>query len=625
MTIEIETASDAVLAKLRVLAEAANTPRQVSEDTRARVAAIQHARDYLSDRSHRIAFVGQMGIGKSSMIAVLSQLVLGDTPRDRNSLRQRSVLAVGAGGTTVCEVRIRAASPKDPHPFGLLISPLSIEAMREEIRLFAFDEWEHRRGPNQAGADENRRSSVPREVNRAIRNMMGLANMTSLAEQRTIDPLDDIINRHDSPNSLATHLIDRASLLSRTETTWWWSEGDNVYGEMKQRFDDLNHGRNPTAMLPQSITLVVPAPLPGFTQGIDIELIDTRGFDSRLGGRPDIQEVLRNPRTLVVLCTPFREAPGEGVRNLLKDIQDDVEFRQAAARIMLVLMDHGDAESVNGADGNRVFGQGLRKLECSRGLRTPGRGAFVSDEQIVAYDALQDDRESMVANLVGRIAAMRASMLSLLEEQVRDANSFLDNVENKRVELARTAVDKRLKTLLAANSPSGSPLRDPLKGLYEAIRDWPHASQVYASCRRNGSYPSMDAYAAVRSGASRAATEWLAKLDTTIQGTFRALELDNEFAAVREHLRLRRGQYDDQRITFVREYADRVQQNVEKALLPDNDAWEDCAREWGGGPGFKNRVAQHLESWSSTQTGLHAHEQADLSKVLPIALEKSSR
>jgi hypothetical protein len=392
---------------------------------------------------------------------------------------------------------------------------------------------------------------------------------------------------------------------------------------MKRRFDEVNHGDMPTAMLPQSITLVVESPLPDSSLDLELEIIDTRGFDGHLDARPDIQMVLRDPKCLVVSCTSFKDAPSEGLRSLLKAITADATLKPALERMLLVLMDHDDSEQVNGADGDREQGQDIKVRECAHTLESLGFTTLASDEFVSAFDAIQDPREMLVQQIDSRLQQMRNLTERMLTQEVEDAISFVENLEDLKVELARTHIDKELRLIVDASSPNGEPLRDPVEGLYDAISDCPYASQVQASNRRNGRYHAMDAYAAVRAGAARAVTSWLGKFVIAVRARFRALEADPELESVADHLRLRRSQFELGIINVVDQYAIAVRDEVENRLSNDDDTWYQCASEWGRGPGFKDRVKSHLNTWSRQQDNLHAHQSTDLTVIIPVlALEE---
>ncbi len=602
--------------------ESPDTSSRIAEVATQRIESIKRSIQYLAHNEHRIAFVGQIGIGKSSMIGILGGLLVGEPPTDRSSLKANSVLAVGAGGTTVCEVRIRTARSTEQDSVRLTIEPYSVEEMRREIRIFAADEWARRNSSTASKSDDDK-DPTPREVQRVIRNMTGLAERKEAAaeagsKKRPVDPLDDAIAQHDSAGSLANYLVDKASLLSRTDTEWQWPSDENAYRDLKRRFDDINHGRTPTAMLPQRIIITLPRALPRLAEEFDVEVIDTRGFDGHLSGRRDIQELLRDDRALVVVCVPFRDAPGESVKSLLSDIVADVEFRAAVGRVQLVLMDHGDAEGVNGSDGDREFGQQLKQTECARALQAIGLNGLDDDHAITAFDTLNDDPQELLTSIEHRLRRMRSDVNKTLTEQTLDARAFLDNIEDVKLELARSEVDRRLRITLEANRPSGIPMRDPLEGLYSAINIWRFASQVYATCRRHGRYAGMDAFAAVRTGASKAVTEWFRPLDMAIAGAFRAINHDDEFTEVLSHVRLRETQYKEAHVASIRNYADAILSEVDDALT-DANIWDKCASEWGAGSGFKSRITAHLQEWSRGQGQFQAHQ--DLAPAIDLLMK----
>ncbi len=624
---QIEPAALIITAQLKDLASAPGTTRLVADVARQRLGAINDARNFLDNRSHRIAFVGHIGAGKSSMIGVLAQLLVGDAPTDRATLKQNSILAVGAGGTTVCEVRIRSRQGQEREGIAILSEPFTAEEMRREIEFFAQDEWARRHADARKAADDDR-DPTPREIQRVIRNMTGFPERQETFQEggqkkrRTIDPLDDVFPQHDSPRSLAAFLVEKAALLARRDTAWWWAATPDGFQEMKRRFDEINHGKTASAMLPKRLTLVVPAPLPDASSDLDIEVVDTRGFDGQLETREDIQAVLRDPRALVVMCTHFMDAPSENLRSLLKAIQSDPELRPSLERMVIVLMDHGNADHVNGADGDREAGQAIKLRECARALDGMGLGGIAGGERLHAFDALKDDRSAMIGLLDERLASLRGTVRAHLEAQVHDATSFLGNLDKERVDLAREKVDRELALTFEANRPTGAPLRDPLAGLYDGIRSCRWASQVLACCRRDGSYGPMDAYAAVRWGASQRITDWLSHVNSAMESRFRSLERDPELTEVADHIRLRRKQYADGYVDVIRRYADGVRDEVYEELSASG-VWRLCQGEWGQGSGFKERVIGHLDRWSRQQAGLVAHAAAQPTALLPLLGDKS--
>ncbi|MGH8552534.1 MAG: hypothetical protein ACRERS_04495, partial [Methylococcales bacterium] len=119
------------------------------------IEAIEEAEAFLKNKAHPIVFIGSVGVGKSSLIGVAAGLLVGPAPTDRTSLKNNSVLDIGSGRTTVCEVRIRAERPDDQGQVGLVIEPFSAEDMKKEIEIFGEDEWRGRQPEAQRGVEDD--------------------------------------------------------------------------------------------------------------------------------------------------------------------------------------------------------------------------------------------------------------------------------------------------------------------------------------------------------------------------------------------------------------------------------------------------------------------------------------
>lgn len=166
------TDSQNILEQLQQLLDA---PQSTSEDTITTAQrwfdSIDKTQKFLEDKDHPIVFIGSVGVGKSSLIGVAANLIIGSPPKDRVSLKNNSVLAIGSGRTTVCEVRIRPHNPEhDKGLIGLILDPFTEEEMEKEIQRYAEDEWQRRQsGALRSGEDDIDPTS--QEVQRAIRGM----------------------------------------------------------------------------------------------------------------------------------------------------------------------------------------------------------------------------------------------------------------------------------------------------------------------------------------------------------------------------------------------------------------------------------------------------------------------
>lgn len=265
--------------------------------------------------------MGEVGVGKSSALAVTADLLLpGERPTDKSSLRKQSMLPTGAGRTTLCEVVSRLhQGAENSNEFGLLLDPIPQEEMQEIVQLWAEDEW-NKRNPNAVSSSNGEMPSKRRqEIARALRTMAGYAEYRETGGNRpTIHPLDGVVGQYGSPDELGQHLHERLRLGERTQRQWWFSPG-TARIEIKVLLDQINSGSCASALLPRRVTLVIP----NFMEDLGelaphLQLVDSRGLDAgaRLSARADLQQFIENPLAIYVLCTPFKSAPGDAIQGV---------------------------------------------------------------------------------------------------------------------------------------------------------------------------------------------------------------------------------------------------------------------------------------------------------------------
>lgn len=605
------------LDRLRALQQQAEISEPERGEAKAWFEALDSSDRFLRNVEHPVIFIGEVGVGKSSLAAVAARLMLSEqAPSDRSKLKSQSLLAIGAGRTTVCEVRVRASmSGTAASGLGLQIEPLDADEMQRVIDLWAEDEW-RRRQPGGRSADDA--LSTPQEVARALRAMAGYAESVETykdgegTQRRTVKPMDAVVSRYANYSDLAIHLRERIDLPTRVRRDWQWDEGSaSTKAALKEKVEAINSGTEPSAGLPLRMTLVLPSPLGDIAPdlGVDLSLVDTRGLEAGVGlfGRADLQEFVSDPRAVLVLCAPFKAAPGDAIRSFLTAVKGDARWLGSLARIVLVLLDHGDADQVNGAGGDRLYGQAIKVEECRTVLVGAGLSE-ISPAQIIAMDVLADPRERLVEPLGDRLRLLREQMQGELSQQLADASEFLQrHGQAERADL-QARLDGEIKLVLSQHLSDGPPMKDPLAGLRGAIDHTRYASVVYASCRRKGRYRALDLYQAVGAEASRSMTTWLGPSVDAVLTHLETLQNNPEFAGITDLVRLRNRQFVNGKVKAVTKYSETVEMEVRQALETDDGIWRACCDEWGRGGGFKHQVLSHFNEWMKRRT-LVAHEQ----------------
>ena len=604
-----------VLAKLTALL-ANPEPDGEFESARAWADAISKASDFLDRKDHPVAFIGEVGVGKSSLVAVAARLLRTDQPpSDRNSLKTQSLLAIGAGRTTVCEVRVRSETQSTSSGgIALEVEPIEQQELDKLIDLWAEDEWRRRRGQ---GRTIDEAPPTPQEVARALRSMSGYSERIessrqgNLIRRRAVTPLDDVVPNFDSPSALGRHLRERMQLDVRIQTRWDWPDNsDESLQSLKELAEAINAGNEPSSTLPKAMTFVLPSMLDELaaqiSQGgeVELELVDTRGLDAGVGlfGRRDLQNFVSDDRATLVLCSPFKSAPGDAIRGFLSSLKEDARWRSALDRIVLVLLDQGDADQVNGAGADRLIGQEIKVSECQRELADVGIDVDVlPPDRILAIDVLLDSREDLLGALGARLSAIRQMAKSDLAKALKNAQTFLDRRGHDQGAKLQQTVDEQIRSHLSSTIPETPPLQDPLAGLYAAVRATRYASIVYASCRRKGEYRNLDLYEAIKAEASRALTAWLTPPIDAALSYLEKASVDPDLREISDFVNLRMRQFSQGFVEAVTNFGNAVEDEVRQALKSDDALWQRCSSEWGLGGGFKPSVLDHMKKWASGQ------------------------
>ncbi|KPA13022.1 XRE family transcriptional regulator [Candidatus Magnetomorum sp. HK-1] len=576
---------------------------------------IEEKETFLASNKHPIIFIGNVGVGKSSIITNLANLFIHGKATDRKTLQVTSALPIAAGRTTICEVQICSSDNNPLKPLKLVIDPLNLDEMRKEISIYAEMEWKrHQSQPRNSVKDEAEPTAI--EIQRVIRNMTNYTEyqkyvtQNGIRKRQTVYPIKKAVTKFKKVEEFTEHLIERSKLKKRTQTEWHWKAYDILsLKDLKTIIENINLGKAQTAMLPKCMTVFIPSKILNENINFDQTLIDTRGLDGLVEARDDLFTYIKNPRALIVLCAGFNDAPGDTLRSLLNHMKNNALLDQSLKRTFIVLIDKGDAEQVNGANGDRVFGQDLKIEECQRSLELTGTLEDMLKERMIAFDVLQDD-DTMIKSLINQcLEKVHQTVNSEKETLVKHAQQFINNITEEYNNKLCQQVDDQIKETIKQNPLPTSPLlEDPLLGMYSAINNSRYASIVYASCRRKGVYYNLNLYAAAGNMALSEAARQYSPLIKNVIDTIDDLEKDQSLEKVQNHISYRKEQYKKALINVITDYSIRVKDQIYRHLIDNENLWIKCTNEWGGGPGFKIRVIQRIKDWESRQQHINAHE-----------------
>ena len=544
---------------------------------------------FLTRLQHNIAFIGDMGVGKSTAISFMFDLLV-PTKADERSIN-RPILETGGGGTTICEVHIRSGPE-----FGISVVPMEGSDLVNLVSDFCAVKWATLR------KDRNESSETPRvgrEVDRAIRNMSGLVRRKTTTDGKTnyYDPIHDLVRDCQGEDELRARVLDSMSLPGRTNTEIWYPSGVGKHPSewLRETFRAANNGRMQDVPFPKNIGLIVPDFGKSFGE-FEITVIDTKGVDD-VAVREDLDSRLSDPRTSVVFCCHFNDAPGTSSKALLEHMrQTSSERFDTGKASVLSLPRSGEALEMKDDMGDSALsdeeGYEFKKMQVE--------GEFHADDMpgipILFFNVETDDAARVRAELFGQLARTRDTISERLFSLCDAATEIIENRQEHAVTAAIEEVARRLNTFLLGNGSLGSRERHAYDEALSTVRAVRYASTLWASTRRSGEYSGLNIVHQVGVGAAKDALlrsrDWFVK----IEGHVNELKADPDLAPAKHSIEQIRAVAEASRRAFFAA-AQRSAMEIYREPLTQAAVWSKCALEWGKGPGFRNRVLQHLSEW----------------------------
>lgn len=596
----IEVAEEA-LGDIGVFLAEEERPWPLKRQLERQQSAIEASVAYLGKTHHKIAFVGEVGVGKSTAISFLYGLL--DPAPSTTELRERVVLETGGGHTTLCEVNIRRGPAH-----GIVVQAQSDEEMRNLANDFCAATWLRRAGND---AQKNDSVNVSEEVQRALRNMSGLTvkrERDAQGKTTSRDQALELANECNTEEEFRSRMIERMKLELRTRREIWIEDvaAKTAMQQLRKLFRDINNGRLTDVPFPASIDLLVPgfgAELPGLT----ISAVDTKGLDE-IAVRADLDARLKDTRTHVVLCSTFNQAPSTSVQLLLDHLRNAHGMRVDAGKVSVLALPRDDeAMAVKDDSGEPPIddedGYDLKREQILRTLAS-GDGAF-RDVPILFFNAKKDDGTKGRHEITEQIVKLRKTHEERLLDECAAADEVIRHHETQAFTAAVQAVADSLGNFLSAHSVLPPRVRQPAQELSEAMGAIRYASTIWAMTRRKGEYYNFSVSHQIGAGGAKDALLrsriWFEKL----QGVLDTLKHDEGLALARKTIQ----QVESSALGWRRAFAEAARTAAVEVyrgpLETDVALWSKCAGQWGAGPGFKVRVEKIIQEWFEARTDLN--------------------
>lgn len=587
---EAERAAVALVA----LRDKPDTPHAFERRLSEYIEELRRGAALLLKRDHQVAFIGSIGVGKSTAICRMTGL---EIPREDGTIVP--VLEAGGGGITVCEVHLRTGPG-----FGLIIEPRSDDEIRQDVADLADHVLKGNVPTDDDGPGASESQGISKEVARALRNMAGLAVQRSKGpdgKRTTIDPAKALAEQFPTQREFVVEVLSRMELHRRDRRDVWYdsASGKSPKAWLRDAFAAINNGRSAEFTLPKRIEVVVPDQLLNASE-LTVRFIDTKGID-RTAAREDIEMHFDDPHTLAVLCSNFNNAPAAEARLLLERAKDAGNRSLDVNACLLVLprpsealamKDDATSTPVESADeGYELKGEQIALALEPLGLQSLGVGF---------YNANEDPPSSAQHFLVERLARARASFRTRIQEAIIGARALLRNHGEERIRAVLRDAGETLRTWATMNT-SVPPVHAHVQESLVAQIHVAYASTVRAAVRREGEWTQLSYSHHIGYGARRLAVIGLGKAVDDFAGHCKILAATPRYAEAADLIaqaeRVLTASYEE----LLRKVQLMGQTVFKDALKADPLFWQACMAEWGQGPGYKTRVAGRNRDWFNSE------------------------
>lgn len=536
---------------------------------------------YLSNPDHRLAFIGNIGTGKTSAICHLLGLLDAEEP----------ILSTGSGRTTLCEVEISGGSLLE-----IEVTPHS----EAEVKSFLTDFAQYIRESDTAESDNSESFKLSAEIERALRNMLDLrVSRTKNAEGKrvTTDSAKNLAAKYQSIKSLTDALLGRIDFSARHQTRFTNNDGVDQNEWLHTTFKAINSCTHPNVGLAKNIRVSVPDKL---FDNIDyaLSIIDTKGVDQTVN-RIDLDSCLTDNRTISVLCCRFNEAPDKTMVGLIKLAKDaGLSQRIAKETVLLILDRDGEPEKVIDIDepvGDRVEGREIRAEQVVNDLK---HTLQLDNLDVQFFDVKTDDPKQLNNLLVDKMSALRAQYL----QNITDIEEAINGIETELISQSAKAAKDQVKNTLEPwikKAQGCSPtLNEYFLPLINDIKNkGTYAASVRASVNRRGKWHNLDYYQLLATGAREQVVDQIGTLKDEFIVLIDNMLSQNELQPAYSLLKQLKQTTDKRLGDIYQKTFTKGRAVYEVNLLSDDQLWSSLFNEWGMGSGYKNRVSDSSESW----------------------------
>jgi transcriptional regulator with XRE-family HTH domain/polyhydroxyalkanoate synthesis regulator phasin len=540
--------------------------------------------DFIRHTEHGIAFIGEIGVGKTTALSFVTNLLVADGDK------KTSVFPTGSGRMTVCEVAIKIAPA-----YGIAVDSMD----EEQIRLLVSD---------LVNGVASGKGGLPSELDRVIRNMADVRRVTVRARKpgekpTTVDHLKELIERLGDIDAAIAEVVARMKLETRTGTQIILSKDtEDSMDWLSKNISRINYGQHPEFSVPERITVLLPLDALRETP-YALSVIDTKGVEGTTQ-RADLMARIEDERTVTVLCCSFSDAPGNVPLSIMRDALDSGTDAIEGNRICLLALPRND-EALKIVDdmGNRPSsaeeGYAIREGQIDQQFATEG----LPSVPVNFFHVETDSAEEVWAWLIERIGAIREAKVARIHRHVEAADNLVSNADIAKTREARAAIADTMRKAAERFRELAPVIRPAASNLVTEVKNT-HQSSVAASVSRHGDWPQFNAAHILGQGVRRdvnlRTNDTFIRIDEAIEG------LKDDFGHLADIAQFLENLGEDIQ-EWRKELLSRVALTGRMAYAPHllsqaGSLWQACHDRYGEGSGYRIDVSQQFQTHFDTDT-----------------------
>jgi len=583
-TNELESLTDKYLKKLDLNLNILKKRHKISDFTitsekksiKSKLKYIDKLYKILENKQYNIAFIGAVGVGKTSVIAHSLDLTYKKMKKNRQGelvedKKLSEILPVSTGNTTACEVRLKFTKDNS----SIEIIPYS----KEEFKIEILETINEIRG---------KEASVTIEISRAVKNM---AKYSSWNEE------ENEIFQSATQKDAEKIFFDKLELAKRIENKIVYIGNPEEKEWIEEEVRKINYGENESFSLPKSITLNINLDLVTNINE-DYLIIDTKGFNNENTiARKDILDYLEKENTICILCSSYNNAPEDKNIEILELAKKNkTKSKFSLSKIGLLVIDKGNSKNTKDETGKEIEDRetALRIKEEHIKSSFQSKNLHHSNIPIEFYDINEDDNTIVLDFLDRTIENYNNQILSLIEKNILNLWEYcyhlpfeIEKRRENREKIKEIFIEEleSVKKNFLPKERATLKYENPLDKYYEELFSI-HHMKIMALNRRRGLYDGFNNHQSIDYYIKDFIKQELSEIKKSFWDNFtkkisKSIK-DKELHKVFQTLEYRFDENLDKAI-------DKIYKNINFSYLT-NDFYKEVQGFWGAGEGYLKKV-----------------------------------